>query len=86
MVSYSANTGVLQLGSTQGRFKTNTILHAVSTNAYATVLSFDNGPAKLSAITVVPDPIDAQPTDDYGYTITIIEPSDYFKANTSNVV
>ena len=38
-------------------------------------------------VVVTPNPITAQPSDDYGYTITINEsPSDYIKAQTSPLI
>ena len=79
VISFDSSNGILNIGSIQGRFTTNTIIHAVSTNASANMVSFDSGPAKLSQIVVEPNPINAEPTDDYGYTITITEPSDYLK-------
>ena len=73
VVSYSSNNGKLTLGAVQGQFKVNNVIHAVSTKAYATIDSFQVDPMKLAAIRVTPDPIDAQPEDDYGYNTDIIE-------------
>jgi hypothetical protein len=63
----------LVLGGTQGQFKVNNTIRAVSTNAVSTISSFDASPLKLVEIKIEPDPIDAEPTDDYGYDITITE-------------
>ena len=63
----------LVLGGTQGQFKVNNTIRAVSTNAVSTISSFDASPIKLVEIKIEPDPIDAEPTDDYGYDITITE-------------
>jgi hypothetical protein len=38
-----------------------------------TLQTFDASPLKLVNITIEPDPIDAQPGDDFGYTETITE-------------
>jgi hypothetical protein len=71
--AWSANTGKLGIGSTQGQFKVNTSIKAVSSNASFTLASFDASPIKLAKIVVEPDPIDADPTDDFGYTSTVTE-------------
>ena len=69
---WNANTGVLQLGAVQGNFKVNNTITAVSTNGTSQIASFVVDPLKLAKITITPDPIDALPTDDFGYT-TVIE-------------
>ena len=71
--SWSANTGKLGIGATQGQFKVNTSIKAASTNASFTLASFDASPIKLAQVIVEPDPLDAEPTDDYGYSATITE-------------
>ena len=73
VVSYGENTGRLTLGAVQGQFKVNNSIHAVSTNATATIDSFQADPMLLSSIRIQPNPIDAQPEDDYGYNTDIIE-------------
>lgn len=73
VVNYSANTGKLTLGAVQGQFKVNNTIHAVSTNAHATIDSFQADPMLLSTIRIQPNPIDAQPEDDYGYYTDIVE-------------
>lgn len=73
VINYSANTGKLVLGAVQGQFKVNNTIHAVSTNANAIIDSFDTTPALLSTIRIQPNPIDAQPEDDYGYHIDFVE-------------
>lgn len=73
IINYSANTSKLVLGATQGTFKTNSAIHAVSTNGSCRIESFEANPMKLAEIKIEPDPINAEPTDDYGYDITITE-------------
>jgi hypothetical protein len=73
VVSWGANTGKLTLGSAQGQFTQNSTIKAVSTNASYNIASFDAGALKLVEITVEPNPIDAEPEDDYGFTTTITE-------------
>ena len=63
----------LVLGGTQGQFKVNNEIRGVSTNAVCSIISFDASPLKLVEIKVEPDPIDAEPTDDFGYDVTITE-------------
>lgn len=63
----------LQIGGAQGQFKTNNTIRAASTNAVYNIVSFDVSPLKLAKITVEPDPIDAEPEDDFGFTETIQE-------------
>ena len=77
IINYNANTGQLILGATQGRFFVNNTIHAVSTNAVCDIASFDTSPLLLSEIKIEPNPLDAKPGDDYGYTVTITEPSEY---------
>jgi hypothetical protein len=86
VVKHDKVSNVLHIGGIQGRFQTNSTIHAVSTNAYANVTSFDGSPTKLVSINIKPDPITAEPSDDYGYTIVITEPSDYFKAQTPPII
>ena len=57
----------------KGQFKVNNTIHCVSTNGTCTIESFDANPLLLSSIRIQPDPINAEPTDDYGYDITITE-------------
>jgi hypothetical protein len=73
VVSYFANTGKLTLGATQGQFQVNNVIHSVSTNATCVISSFEASPLKLSEIKITPDPINAEPDDDYGYNIDITE-------------
>jgi hypothetical protein len=73
VINYNSNLGKLKLGAVQGQFKANSILHAVSTNGTCQISSFDVSPELLSSIRIRPDPIDAEPEDDYGYTIDITE-------------
>jgi hypothetical protein len=73
VVKHNATLNRLTLGATQGQFKVNNTIRAVSTNAKCVIESFDANPIKLAEIKIEPDPINAQPTDDYGYDITITE-------------
>jgi hypothetical protein len=70
---YSDVTGILTLGATQGQFKVNNVIHAVSTNATCEISSFYASPIKLQEIKIQPNPIDAEPDDDYGYNIDVTE-------------
>jgi T4-like virus Myoviridae tail sheath stabiliser len=63
----------LILSATQGTFKLNNIIRGVSSNASYNIASFDATPIKLAEIKIEPDPINAEPTDDFGYTTTITE-------------
>jgi hypothetical protein len=73
VVNYTSNTGKLVLGATQGQFKVNNTIRAVSTNGICIIDSFDSSPMLMTGIKITPNPINAQPQDDYGYTIDIIE-------------
>ena len=73
VVNYNANTGKLITGATQGQFFVNNTIHAVSTNGVCKIQSFEVNPIKLSEIKIEPDPITAEPGDDYGYDVTITE-------------
>jgi hypothetical protein len=73
VVSYNRQLNQLVLGATQGTFKVNTAIHAVSTNGVCTLASFYASPMLLAGIRIQPDPINARPTDDYGYYTDIIE-------------
>jgi hypothetical protein len=73
VVSYSANNSKLILGATQGQFVVNNTIRAVSTNGVCKIQSFEATPLKLTEIKIQPDPITAEPGDDYGYDIEITE-------------
>jgi hypothetical protein len=73
VIKYAANTGKLTLGATQGQFRVNNTIHAVSTNGVCRIASFDESPLQLTEIKITPDPINAKPGDDYGYTVDITE-------------
>lgn len=73
VVNYNQENGKLILGATQGQFTVNSSIHAVSTNAKAVIESFVANPLKLSQIEITPNPITAEPNDDYGYTIDVTE-------------
>lgn len=63
----------LVLGGSQGQFAVNNTIRALSTNATYNISSFVTDPLKLTKITVQPNPLDALPNSEYGYTTTIQE-------------
>lgn len=73
VIKYDSDLDKLVLGAVQGQFKVNNVIHAVSTNAYSTISSFETSPMKLAEIKIQPDPVNAEPEDDYGYNIDITE-------------
>jgi hypothetical protein len=73
VLNFDSNKSKLMLGSVQGGFKVGQMVHAVSTGGVMTISGFDEGPLLLAGIRITPDPYDAQPTDDYGYTVNIVE-------------
>jgi hypothetical protein len=73
VTKWSANTGRLVMAGVQGQFKVNNTIKSISSNASYTLESFEITPLKLATITIEPDPLDAQPDDDYGYSTQIIE-------------
>jgi len=70
---WNANNSYIRVGGTQGQFKVGQTVRAASTNASYTISSFDATPLKLASIKIEPDPITAQPGDDFGYSETYIE-------------
>lgn len=73
VLEWDKNSLRLVLGGTQGQFKVNNTIRAASTNAVCSIQSFDASPLKLSTIKIEPNPLDAQPDEDFGYTTTITE-------------
>lgn len=73
VISWNLATGKLTIGGAQGQFMANGTIKAVSTNASYGISSFDSSPLKLVNIHIEPDPVTAEPGDDYGYTTTISE-------------
>lgn len=73
VLSWGNNTGKLVIGGAQGQFKVNNTIRALSTNAKYNIASFDASPLKLAEIVIEPNPINALPNSDYGYTTTITE-------------
>jgi T4-like virus Myoviridae tail sheath stabiliser len=73
VLTWDANTAKLIIGGAQGQFKVDNIIRGMSTNAAYTLESFETTPLKLATITVEPDPITAQPEDDFGYTVSVSE-------------
>lgn len=79
IVNVNKDTGKVVLGGVQGQLKEGDILHAVSTDGVFTISTFDASPMLLAGIKITPFPVYAEPTDDYGYNIDIIE---WPRANT----
>jgi hypothetical protein len=73
VIEWNENTGKLIIGGGQGQFKVGQLIKSSSTNASYNLTSFEASPLKLVNINIVPDPITAEPEDDYGYTTTITE-------------
>ena len=73
VIEWRPNNDKLIISGVQGNFKVNNTIHATSTNAVYNIASFDSSPIKLAQITVEPDPLEAEPEDDYGFTTTITE-------------
>jgi len=71
--SWNADSQKIHITGAQGQFTTNNTIRAASTNAAYNVVSFDATPLKLVNINIVPNPNNAQPGDDFGYTTTITE-------------
>ena len=73
VIKWNPDLGKLVMGGVQGQFKVDHLVKAVSSNASYNLESFEVSPLKLATITIEPDPIDAQPDEDFGYTTTITE-------------
>jgi hypothetical protein len=73
VLEWDKNNLRLVLGGAQGQFVVGNTIRGASTNAVSTIASFDINPLKLVEIKIEPDPIDAEPTEDFGYDITITE-------------
>ena len=73
VLKWDATNQYIRIGGAQGTFKTGAEIYSAESNAVYTVSSFDASPLKLVHIKVEPDPIDANPDDDFGYDITITE-------------
>lgn len=71
--SFSANTGILRLYNTQGRFIANNEIRSTTTNAAYTISSFQVPKVNIATISVTPSPNTALPNSDYGYSITVNE-------------
>ena len=82
VIDWSQTNKKLFISGAQGQFKVNNTIRAVSTNAIYNLASFDATPVKLASVVVVPDPIDANPGDDFGYTVSVTEWPDTESANT----
>lgn len=73
VLSWDSALDKLMIGGAQGQFMVNNTIRAVNSNAAYTLGSFDTTPIKLAKITIEPDPITAEPGDDFGYTTTTVE-------------
>jgi hypothetical protein len=73
VIGWDFETKKLQIGGAQGQFKQGVDVKASSTNANYQIVTFDASPLKLVEIVTEPNPIDAEPEDDYGYSQTITE-------------
>jgi len=73
VIEHRPDINLLTIGGTQGTFVVNNTIRAVSTNANAKIESFYYDKPKVVEINIVPNPIDAEPGEDYGYTININE-------------
>lgn len=83
VIDWNRQNQKLIISGAQGQFKANSDVKAMNTNAVYNLASFDATPLKLASITVEPDPIDAEPGDDFGYTTTILQwPDTELGANT----
>jgi hypothetical protein len=77
------NSNILHIQVSTGPFKTNNVLRSLETRANYNVAALSSDPiyaddfqdynTPAEVITVTPDPIDANPGDDYGYTVEITE-------------
>ncbi len=73
VVAWNHREGLITLGGVQGEFKVNNSIRGTSTNGNYTIASVAETPIKLATITIEPNPINALPNSDFGYTTTITE-------------
>lgn len=73
VLGWNPGTAKLSIGGAQGQFKVGETVKSVSSNASYRIASFDATPLKLVKIVIEPDPIDAEPDDDFGYDTVITE-------------
>lgn len=73
VLNWNKESKKLTIGGAQGQWLQNNTVKAVSTNASYTIVSFDATPIKLLNVETVPDPLDADPLSDFGYSTTITE-------------
>jgi len=73
VVAFDANNAYIRIGGAQGQFIVGQTIRGTESNSAYSIASFDASPLKLASIKITPDPIDAEPTDDFGYTETYIE-------------
>lgn len=73
VVDWNTNQNRLTLRIFGGAYKTNTRIWAATSNGSANISSFFVKPTSAVTITITPNPIDALPNSDYGYTTVITE-------------
>lgn len=73
VTKWSKEPPYLRIAGAQGDFRIGENVFSTTSNADYTISSFDSSPLKLQSIQVDPDPIDAEPTDTFGYDTTFIE-------------
>lgn len=73
VIKYDSDTHKLIIGGAQGQFKVGQTVKSLSTNSTCTISGFELTPMKLSEVKIQPNPLDANPDDDFGYTTTITE-------------
>jgi hypothetical protein len=73
VVDWNTNTNRLTIRVLGGSYISNTRIWAADSNGSGTVSGFYVNPVSSVRIVVTPNPIDALPNSDYGYTTTITE-------------
>lgn len=73
VVKWDNSNNKVMLAGVQGQFKVDNTIRGATTNAKYSIVSFDASPVKLANIIIEPDPLSAEPDDDFGYTTTITE-------------
>jgi hypothetical protein len=73
VVDWNTTTDRLTIKVLGGAYKANVRIWAADSNGSANISSFYVNPTQSVRIVVTPNPIDALPNSDYGYTTTITE-------------
>ena len=73
VVDWNSDAGRLTIKILGGAYRVNTRIWAADSGGSANVASFYVSPTQTVKIIVTPNPIDALPNSDYGYTTTIVE-------------